>query len=226
MNTNNSPDMNGPPPFILLANPTLLVYSYRYGLGLIFLLGFTGNLASFLTFLRPVLRTTSTGWLFLMLAVSDTAFLLIEIFDFIEVGIAQAPIFLAYYDHLCRFRWFIKGLFQFQSGWILALVAIDRWLRARFPFKASRWCTRRKTSVAMLVVLMISCCLHSHLLMPSIFGSLTPGIANEACGPVNPIGSYGVFYFSRWPIFQVSEQHLIPSEWKIPVNVCRLCLFV
>ena len=156
-NTSTKMDINGPPPFILLANPTLLVYFYRYGLGLIFLLGFTGNLASFFTFLRPVLRTTSTGWLFLILAVSDTAFLLVEIFDFIEVGVAQAPIFLAYYAHLCRFRWFIKGLFQFQSGWILALVAIDRWLRARFPFKASRWCTRRNNSVAMLVVLMISC---------------------------------------------------------------------
>ena len=198
-------NIDGPPPFILLANPTLLVYLYRYGLGLIFLLGFTGNLASFLTFGRPVLRSTSTGWLFLMLSVSDTAFLLIETFDFVEVGIVQAPIFLSYYDHLCRFRWFLKGLFQYQSGWILALVAIDRWLRARFPFKASRWCTRRNTSIVMLVILMMGCSLHSHLLIPSIFGSLTPGIATEACGPVNPTSPYAAFYFQRWPIVQVSN---------------------
>ena len=98
--------MDGPPPFGLLSNPTLVVYLYQYGLGLIFLLGFTGNLASFLTFRRPVLRSTSTGWLFLVLSVSDTAFLLIEVFDFVEVGIVQAPIFLAYYNQLCRFRAF------------------------------------------------------------------------------------------------------------------------
>lgn len=145
-------DVDGPPPFVLLANPPLLVYLYRYALDLIFLL--------------------------------------IETFDFVEVGIVQAPIFLVHYDHLCRFRSFLKGFPQCQSSWILA----------------------------MLVNLMMGCSLHSHLLIPSLFGCLTPGNATEACGPVNLISPYAASHFQRWPIVQVSNYTEAKSEndaWSV-----------
>lgn len=44
----------------LTSNPLPLVFLYRYGLGLIFVFGFIGNLASIITFLQPTLRITST----------------------------------------------------------------------------------------------------------------------------------------------------------------------
>lgn len=197
---------DGPPPFILFSNPTIVIFFYRYVLSLIFLLGFTGNIASMMTFLRPILRITSTGFLFFILAVSDSFYLLIFIYDYIEVGLIERPLFITFYGDLCRFRWFIKGFFQFFSGWILVLIAVDRWLRARVPFKVNSICTRRNTIIALCLLVIFGCSLHCQLLLPSIFGSLTPGIANEACGPIYPFSPYADFYFGRWPIVQVIEK--------------------
>ena len=196
--------MMGPPPFAILFNPMILVFFYRYGLSILFVLGLVGNLASIVTFSRPVLRATSIGCLFLLLALSDNLFLFVEIFDFLEVGIVQGPIFLENYDSLCRFRWFAKGLSQFCSAWILVVVSGDRWVRSRFPFHANRWCKRRNAFVAAFALTCIGFALHVHFLMPGLFGGLSPGIATEACGPLNPGGSYGTFYFNHWPFVQVN----------------------
>ena len=175
--------------FTVKANPMFLVLVYRFGLGLVFLLGFTGNLASIVTFMRPTLRVTSTGSFFFMMAVSDTIFLLASTFDLVEVGITQEPIFLSSYDNLCRFRWYTKGLAQFGSAWILVLITVDRWLRTRFPFKTKQWCTRRNAFIATMMVAMIGSGLYSHILHAQFFGKRFPGIATEACGPVDFQGS-------------------------------------
>jgi hypothetical protein len=188
-----------------------LVLVYRYGLGLVFLLGFTGNLASIATFMRPTLRSTSTGCLFLMVAVSDTVFLLVSIFDFVEVGLVQGPIFLEIYDDLCRFRWYTKGLGQFCSAWLLVFIAIDRWLKARFPFKTSKWCRRRNAFIMVLLAVVIGCCLHSHMLNAQVFGKRFPGIATEACGPIDYRSSYTEFYFATWSYIQAVLVCIVPA---------------
>ena len=194
--------------FTVTSNPMFLVRWYRFGLGLVFLFGFTGNFASIATFMRPSLRVTSTGSLFFMVAVSDTVFLLASIFDFVEVGIAQEPIFLSSYDSLCRFRWYAKGFAQFCSAWILVLITVDRWLRIRFPFKTKQWCTRRKSLIATMAVVIIGTGLYSHMLSAQFFGKRFPGIATEACGPVDFRGSYITFYFSRWSYVQVLKEYV------------------
>jgi hypothetical protein len=223
MSASSNSSFSDPTPYSVSSNPLLLVLLYRYGLGLIFLLGFIGNLASIATFMRPTLRVTSTGFLFLILAPSDIVFLLVSIFDFIEVGLTQGPILLAYYDSLCRFRWYLKGFIQFFSAWILLLVTIDRWLRTRFPFKANRWCTRRNAAVAVMFVVIISTCLHSHMLSAKLFGGLLPGIATSACGPAALMSSYASFYFSDWPFIQVRESYMNAENENI--FVCVLGIF-
>lgn len=206
VNTTDSSSSSTSSLFIANSNPLFLVLLYRYGLGFVFLLGFTGNLASIVTFMRPTLRVTSTAFLFATVAVSDTIYLLVSVFDFVEVGITQGPIFLSSYDNLCRFRWYTKGLMQFCSAWLLVIIAIDRWLRARFPFKTNTWCTRRNALIFMILVLVVGAGLHSHMLNAEFFGKRYPGIATEACGPTGSLRSYRVFYFSQWPYIQVGER--------------------
>jgi hypothetical protein len=60
---------------------------FLWGYVVTFLLGFVGNTLSFLTFLRPRLRSVSTGCLFTLLAISDTLYLVICIGDFVEFGL-------------------------------------------------------------------------------------------------------------------------------------------
>ncbi|CAF0984722.1 unnamed protein product [Adineta steineri] len=210
MNTTNNSIIYKPTSFLVSSNPLFLVLLYRYGLAFIFLLGFTGNLASMATFMQTTLRATSTAFLFLILAFSDSLFLLVSIFDFIEVGLTQEPILLTNYDNLCRFRWFMKGFTQFCSAWILVFVTIDRWLRTCFPFKANKWCTHKNVIIVTICIIIIGTSLHSHMLSAQLFGRLQPGIATSACGPADPFSLYANFYFAQWPFIQVFFVCLIP----------------
>lgn len=72
--------------YALFTNPILVVRLYQIAYPITFVFGFLGNLASLITFSRPALRKVSTSCLFIMLAISDTLYLLICIFDFIEFG--------------------------------------------------------------------------------------------------------------------------------------------
>ncbi|CAF1085229.1 unnamed protein product [Adineta steineri] len=210
MNITNNSVMYDPPAYTGPSNSPVVVLLYRYGLGFIFLCGFTGNLASMATFMQITLRATSTAFLFLILAVSDSLFLLVSIFDFVEVGLTQEPILLTNYDSLCRFRWFLKGLTQFCSAWILVFVTIDRWLRTRFPFKANKWCTHRTVIIVTICIITIGISLHSHMLSAEFFGKFFPGIATVACGPVQFWAPYTLFFFVQWPFIQVFFVCLIP----------------
>ena len=72
--------------YAYFTNPVVVVQFYRFGYPLIFILGFFGNAASLFTFSRPTLRKVSTGYLFIVLAISDLLYLCICIFDFLEFG--------------------------------------------------------------------------------------------------------------------------------------------
>ncbi len=73
--------------YIIIQSPPMVARFYLWGYLVLFILGFTGNIASLLTFTRPRLRSVSTGALFIVLAISDTLFLFASIFDFIDFGL-------------------------------------------------------------------------------------------------------------------------------------------
>ncbi|CAF4173518.1 unnamed protein product [Adineta steineri] len=160
--------------------------------------------------MSPILRVTSTSCFFFMVAISDTLFLMISIFDFVEVGIVQGPIFLSVYDSVCRFRWFSKGFIRFCSAWILVLIAIDRWIRTRFPFKVNQLCTRRNALITILITIVLGIGLHGHMLSIQLFGGYFPGIPSVACGPIDLTSFYMRFFFTQWPIIQVTFISIIP----------------
>ncbi len=70
-----------------LVNSIVVIRIYQIGYPITFLLGFIGNTASLMTFSRATLRKISTGCLFIVLAISDTLFLLMCVFDFLEFGL-------------------------------------------------------------------------------------------------------------------------------------------
>ena len=65
-----------------MSNPTAQAIGL-YGYILTFPFGFIGHICNLLTFSSKVLRTTSTGLLFIFLTISDIMYQLMSIFDFI-----------------------------------------------------------------------------------------------------------------------------------------------
>jgi len=67
--------------------PSSVMQFYFWGYLLVLVFGFIGNILSFLTFTRPTLRNTSTGYFFIMLTVSDSLHLFIFLLVFLEIGL-------------------------------------------------------------------------------------------------------------------------------------------
>ena len=209
MNSSNSSIIASTTPntFDFLAsirNPWLTVQLYRYGYSACFLFGFPGNIASLATFSRASLRVISTGVLFIVLGICDTISLAVCVIDFVEFGLGIS-LYGSLYGDLCKFREFVRSVCQLSSAWTLVIICLDRWIRARFPFKANRWCTPKTALMAVVIELLIIVGLNAHQLA-WWFGTLIPGIANAACGPViqNPAAlNYQYFYYSKWVFLQV-----------------------
>ena len=92
--------------YAFFVNPIVVVRFYQIGYPITFLLGFVGNTLSLITFSRLTLRKVSTGCLFIVLAISDTLFLVICVFDFVEFGLqVRLPTFQTdlFHTNLCSF---------------------------------------------------------------------------------------------------------------------------
>ncbi|CAF2626378.1 unnamed protein product [Rotaria sp. Silwood2] len=194
----------------IFKDPIVVIRFYQFGYLFTFLLGFPGNIASLFTFSQPTLRKISTGCLFLLLAISDTVYLLMYVLDCLEFGVQIHFYGHGTYDQLCQFRTFVKYISQVTSAWILAIVSVDRWIRTRFPFKAGSMCTPKKALIAVAVVLVVNMALYSHILFP-MFGTLIPGFSRAACGPKLIYTSYSEFYLLQWGIIQIFTGCLVPA---------------
>ena len=164
-----------------------------YGYIFLFLVGYFGHINSIIIFLRPTLRTISTSFLFICVAISDTMYLLTRIYDFLYIGIGLSPINSQTNPNLsnalCRFRSFIQSLAMCSSAWFLLAISIDRWLRIRFPFQVKRLCTRKHALFGVLIILICAITLNSHLLLPSL-GTLA---GSNICGPISS-QTYSFFF--------------------------------
>lgn len=115
MNNTNISKASSPYDAILASfkNSYTVVQIYFWGYLILFLFGFTGNIASLLTFSRPTLRNISTGCLLIILAISDTIYLFDCIIDFVEFGLQVIFVLNHSYYHILfiliyRFKYMVK----------------------------------------------------------------------------------------------------------------------
>ncbi|CAF1216927.1 unnamed protein product [Didymodactylos carnosus] len=179
-----------------------------YGYPLLYILAIVGHTSSLLIFLRPTLRHVSTSCLFIALTISDSVYLLVSIYDFINTGFRR-PDSSADPSATCRLRTFVQSTFMCCNAWLLVTISADRWARVRFPFKSKQKCTRRNALLVIIGILIAAAGLNGHFLVPQIFGRLPAGVMT-VCGAsmVNP--NYFQFFRRTWPILFSCLQTLIP----------------
>lgn len=168
-------------------------------------LGFIGHTLSFITFSSKTLRQTSTGLLFLCLTLSDTLYQMMFIYDFL---VQTLQIRTTSSFHLCRLRTLILNFSIMTSAWILVLIALDRFVRVRYPHRQTTICRRKIVFYCLFVLILISFGLNSHLLYPD-YPYFNRG--NNLCGlSRTPVTDYIYFYFNIWPILQILIYYFIP----------------
>ena len=180
-------------------------YVNAYGLLAMSPFGFIGHTCSLVTFSSKTLRTTSTGFLFILLTLCDILYLSImvpELMQELGTEILRSEV-------LCRSRPFIFNTSTVISAWLLVLIAIDRLIRVRFPFQQAQLCTRKVAACMTAVVCICAAVFTYHVLQPEF--TFTNPITSR-CGPnrTNPT-SYSIFYYNTWPILQLIFTYVLPS---------------
>jgi hypothetical protein len=185
----------GPPP---PAPPITIIQSdiALFGYALLFIFGSFGHTNSFLIFLRPTLYRISTSCLFIALITSDSIYLLVSIYDFINTGLLIRDSSINP-SAICRFRDYIQWTAMCCNAWLLVGIAMDRWIRVRFPFKSKQLCTPRHALIATAIIVILCAGFNAHVLTP-YYGQLPAGVLT-VCGP-NPTNAvYNTFVRQIWP---------------------------
>ncbi|CAF1455774.1 unnamed protein product [Adineta ricciae] len=191
--------------------PSLAMKFYLWGYLSLFILGYTGNSASLLTFARPTLRASSTGILYMVLAISDICFLSSLTFDFIHYGLRLDLDIISDFIYTCRWREFLMGTSQFCSAWILVFIAMDRWIRTRFPYKSTAICTQKKALIVLAILLSTTIGLHA-MFLTSLYQPFYLQIPLINCMPLRIAGDdFFNFYYETWPVVQLSISCLVPA---------------
>ena len=167
--------------------------------------GFIGHTCSLITFSSKTLRVNSTGFLFIFLTLSDLLYLFFFICDFLQ----DISVPMLRREELCRCRAFVLNVSSVTSAWLLVLIAIDRLIRVRFPFRHARLCTRKMIACVTVVICICAMVFTYHVLQPEFaFASRTSG----RCGPMrSPPTDYSTFYYNIWPTLQLIVTYVLPS---------------
>ncbi|CAF1255023.1 unnamed protein product [Rotaria sp. Silwood1] len=184
---------------------------FLYGYIIIMIIGFSGNICQIITFSRKTMRKVSIGVLFLALSISDTVYLLLSLYILIIYGFNIPD--QSNYPKLCQFRHYIHYLATNFSAWMLTTISCDRWIRSQFPIKAKRLCTPRTAIYTIIIVLIIDCLLHIHIITP-MFGQIAPDIKTN-CGADSRYPNYSYFYKEIWPIITILTVIIIPASCMI-----------
>lgn len=118
----------------------------RYYLIIICAIGIPGNIAALITLAK--MRPLSSSLLYMVaLAVVDTVALIIKIL-YLQITTVNIPLL----DVGCKLI-FLFGTFSMQySSWILVSMTVERFIAIWFPLKVSKWCTRQRAIIVMLVI--------------------------------------------------------------------------
>ena len=148
---------------------TFTIYLSLVRLGLVILFGLIGSFSSLLTFTSKKLRSISTSTFFIGIALTDILYILLLFYDFVVTGILRG-VSDPNYVPFCRFRKFTNQTTGLVASWLLVLISIDRWARARFPTRSKLWCTQRHALIATGCVAIIAVGGNVHFLTP-FFGN-------------------------------------------------------
>ena len=184
---------------------------------IIYVPGFLGNALALLTFSSRRMRQISSSVFLLVLSMSDTIALITSMWYFLSDAFS---IQLQNYSALaCRFRTFFAYVFMDLSSWCIAGLAVDRYLRTRFPLNSKTLCTPRRASIAILVMALVLCALNGHYFSPGIGQERGENRTTAHClENSKEYPNYYFFYKYIWPKIDLVVFCFLPACIMILCN--------
>ena len=185
---------------------------------IIYILGFFGNTLALVTFSTRRMRQISSSIFLLALSISDIAALVTSLWFFLADAFA---IHLQNYSALaCRFRTFFAYVFMDLSSWCIAGLALDRYLRTKYPLGSKTTCTPRNASIMVLIFFLILCGINGHYFSPGIGQERSENRTKAHClENREQYPNYYYFYKIIWPKVDAIIFCFLPACVMIFCNV-------
>ena len=189
---------------------------------LLLVVGIGGNFFSMAVLSRQRLCHTTTSVYLRMLAVVDTAVLLVAIPPKVATYYASV-VFKSMGAFPCKFYSWLNPSLTTLSLWLMPVITLDRFIQVKYPIWAKNHSTRRSAGIVVTVLTIFV--LNAHVLA-GLTAMVAPSSANSSnatvplklkCSPISEW--YDRFYWTIWPIIILSVHCLMPVTFQIACNV-------
>lgn len=126
----------------------IVFFLQTYYLPFIIIAGSVGNILSVLVFFKTKLKKLSSSYYLAALAISDTGFLIVVMFNWLsnlEVQLYNKP-------GWCQLFQFLTALFIFLSVWFVVAFTVERFIAVMYPLKRQTMCTIKRAKLVLSVL--------------------------------------------------------------------------
>ena len=173
-------------------------YLWMYLSPLIFVMGVVGNALSFAVMRRYKFQGTTTAVYLPVLAVADTAVLIMGITEWMDY--CNFITFKEIHPWTCKMEKFLFYTSADTAIWILVLFTFDRFIAVCFPLQKRAVCVPRRAYLACLVVLIVSITKNMHVFWTRGPQYRDDGELKKICGRPYPFTHFEV-YIRPWIAF-------------------------
>ena len=138
---------------------SILIYLTPFIIGI----GTIGNLLSFAVLVRKSMRSRSVYFYLMLLSWADTIVLYISAFRTWFRTLFGFELLIHHSAVTCKGYWFMMGLSQHMSAWLIVLLTLDRFIAVTYPLKAASLCTGRRAGFASLGCFLVIGAYQSHV---------------------------------------------------------------
>lgn len=124
--------------------------------------GLTGNILAVVVLSAGKHRRTTTGLLFLSLAVTDTVVLLSSVLA-IWLGFVLEENFIIHSSASCKVHTFVTYWSLQISAWLLVMITLERIFSVIAPHRVKKIVTRRRVLICLAALIIGLACLNSHI---------------------------------------------------------------
>ncbi|XP_013408815.1 thyrotropin-releasing hormone receptor [Lingula anatina] len=175
------------------------------------ILGFIGNLMSFLVFTCTHLQRLSSSVYLAALAISDEAFLILLL---MTQWLLDLKINLFYSQGWCQASIYLTYIFSFLSVWYVVAFTTERYIAVRFPLKRPEMCTVARAKIVVLSLAGFAAVFYLLTLW-------TNGVEDGVCKPLDGYSELnkGFIYTDTVLTFVIPSVVLIYMNIRIAIKV-------
>ena len=178
-------------------------------------LGLVGNSLVFIVLTKSSMRQTTCSIYLRFLAVFDSLVLCVNLVRYWIIHVTDYDL-RDYSAAVCKIHTWAAYWTSYTSAWLLVSVTVERCVSVWFPHKVKTFCTKRKTYIIIIAIILIMALINAHYLYG--LGDKFDTAENVTyCDSIYDDHDY--FFTFIWPWVDLSIYSLLPSTILTVCNI-------